>query len=43
MIRRWESKSLISMKKWGKMAVYLTDGREVPVPIGHFPEIKKTK
>lgn len=28
-------------QKRGKMAVYLTDGREVIVPVGLFPEIKK--
>lgn len=28
-------------EKRGKMAVYLTDGREVIVPVGLFPEIKK--
>jgi hypothetical protein len=27
--------------KRGKMAVYLTDGREVIVPVSMFPEIKK--
>lgn len=28
-------------EKRGKMAVYFTDGREVIVPVGLFPEIKK--
>lgn len=28
-------------EKRGKMAVYLTDGREVLVPISQFPEIKR--
>ena len=28
-------------EKRGKMAVYLTDGREVIVPISLFPEIKR--
>lgn len=28
-------------EKRGMMAVYLTDGREVLVPVGLFPEIKK--
>ena len=28
-------------EKRGKMAVYLTDGREVIVPISQFPEIKR--
>ena len=28
-------------EKRGKMAVYLTDGREVLVPISLFPEIKR--
>lgn len=28
-------------EKRGKMAVYLTDGREVLVPIGLFPDIKR--
>lgn len=28
-------------QKRGKMAVYLTDGREVIVPVGLFPEIRK--
>ena len=28
-------------EKRGKMAVYLTDGREVLVPVGLFPEIKR--
>lgn len=27
--------------KRGTMAVYLTDGREVIVPVGMFPDIKK--
>lgn len=30
-------------EKRGKMAVYLTDGREVIVPIGYFPEIKRLR
>ena len=34
-------KKLDFNEKRGKMAVYLTDGREVIVPVGHFPEIKK--
>ncbi len=28
-------------EKRGMMAVYLTDGREIVVPVGMFPEIKK--
>jgi len=28
-------------EKRGKMVVYLTDGREVIVPISQFPEIKR--
>ena len=34
-------KKLDFNQKRGKMAVYLTDGREVLVPVGHFPEIKR--
>ena len=34
-------KKLDFNEKRGKMAVYLTDGREVLVPVGRFPEIKK--
>ena len=34
-------KKLDFNEKRGKMAVYLTDGREVIVPVGLFPEIKK--
>lgn len=30
-------------EKRGKMAVYLTDGREILVPVGLFPEIKRLK
>lgn len=30
-------------EKRGMMAVYLTDGREVIVPIGLFPEIKQLR
>lgn len=30
-------------EKRGMMAVYLTDGREVIVPVGLFPEIKKLR
>ena len=30
-------------EKRGKMAVYLSDGREVLVPISLFPEIKRLK
>ncbi|MCF0197386.1 MAG: hypothetical protein HUK03_09215 [Bacteroidaceae bacterium] len=30
-------------EKRGMMAVYLTDGREVMVPIGMFPEIKRLR
>ena len=33
-------KKLDFNEKRGMMAVYLTDGREVLVPIGLFPEIK---
>ena len=33
-------KKLDFSQKRGKMAVYLTDGREVIVPVGLFPEIK---
>lgn len=34
-------KKLDFNQKRGKMSVYLTDGREVIVPVGLFPEIKK--
>lgn len=34
-------KKLDFNEKRGKMAVYLTDGREVLVPVGLLPEIKK--
>ncbi|MDE5850417.1 MAG: hypothetical protein K2H38_09765 [Muribaculaceae bacterium] len=34
-------KKLDFNEKRGKMAVYLTDGREIIVPVGLFPEIKK--
>ncbi|MDE6479422.1 MAG: hypothetical protein K2L45_04055 [Muribaculaceae bacterium] len=34
-------KKLDFSQKRGKMAVYLTDGREVLVPVGLFPEIKR--
>ena len=34
-------KKLDFSQKRGKMAVYLTDGREVIVPVGLFPEIKR--
>ncbi len=34
-------KKLDFNEKRGKMAVYLTDGREIFVPVGLFPEIKK--
>lgn len=34
-------KKLDFNQKRGKMAVYLTDGREVLVPVGLFPEIKR--
>lgn len=30
-------------EKRGMMAVYLTDGREVIVPVGLFPEIKQLR
>lgn len=30
-------------EKRGKMAFYLTDGREIIVPISLFPEIKKLR
>lgn len=36
-------KKLDFNQKRGMMAVYLTDGREVIVPIGLFPEIKKLR
>lgn len=36
-----EIKKLDFKQKRGKMAVYLTDGREIIVPVGLFPEIKK--
>ena len=34
-------KKLDFSQKRGKMAVYLTDGREVIVPVGLFPETKR--
>ncbi len=34
-------KKLDFNEKRGKMAVYLTDGREIIIPVGMFPEIKK--
>ena len=34
-------KKLDFSQKRGKMAVYLTDGRDVIVPVGLFPEIKR--
>lgn len=34
-------KKLDFSQKREKMAVYLTDGREVIVPVGLFPEIKR--
>ncbi|MDE6193114.1 MAG: hypothetical protein K2M83_03930 [Muribaculaceae bacterium] len=34
-------KKLDFSQKRGKMAVYLIDGREVIVPVGLFPEIKR--
>ena len=34
-------KKLAFGEKRGKMAVYLTDGREILVPISLFPEIKR--
>lgn len=34
-------RKLVFGEKRGKMAVYLTDGREVIVPISLFPEIKR--
>lgn len=36
-------KKLDFSEKRGMMAVYLTDGREVLVPVGLFPEIKKLR
>ncbi|MCF0203418.1 MAG: hypothetical protein HUK08_08655 [Bacteroidaceae bacterium] len=36
-------KKLDFNEKRGMMAVYLTDGREVIVPIGMFPEIKRLR
>lgn len=36
-------KKLDFSQKRGMMAVYLTDGREVLVPVGMFPEIKKLR
>lgn len=36
-------KKLDINEKRGKMAVYLTDGREVIVPLSMFPEIKKLR
>lgn len=36
-------KKLDFSKKRGMMAVYLTDGREVLVPIGMFPDIKQLR
>ncbi len=36
-------KKLDFSQKRGMMAVYLTDGREILVPVGMFPEIKKLK
>ena len=37
----WGIKKLAFGEKRGKMAVYLTDGREVLVPISLFPDIKR--
>ncbi len=34
-------KNIDFIEKRGKMAVYLTDGREVLAPVGLFPEIKR--
>lgn len=34
-------RKLVFGEKRGKMAVYLTDGREVLVPISLFPDIKR--
>lgn len=36
-------KKLDFNEKRGMMAVYLTDGREVLVPVGLFPEIKRLR
>ena len=36
-------KKLDFNEKRGMMAVYLTDGREVVVPLGMFPEIKRLR
>lgn len=36
-------KKLDFNRKRGMMAVFLTDGREVMVPIGMFPEIKRLR
>lgn len=36
-------KKLDFNEKRGMMAVYLTDGREVLVPVGMFPEIKQLR
>ncbi len=36
-------KKLSFNEKRGMMAVYLTDGREVLVPVGLFPEIKRLR
>lgn len=36
-------KKLDFNEKRGMMAVYLTDGREVFVPVGFFPEIKRLR
>ena len=36
-------KKLDFNEKRGMMAVYLTDGREVLVPVGLFPEIKQLR
>ena len=36
-------KKLDFSEKRGMMAVYLTDGREVLVPVGLFPEIKQLR
>lgn len=38
-----EIKKLDFKEKRGMMAVYLTDGRVVFVPVGLFPEIKKLR
>lgn len=36
-------KKLDFNEKRGMMAVYLTDGREVLIPVGLFPEIKQLR